>query len=79
MLHHFLHRLNSLAEFMRLLLPKREHLPYAPPLAVAAVDHGMSWVTVVGLTIGVGGFINHSIQTYIRWVEHKAKERGARP
>lgn len=75
-MHDFLHRLHGFGEYVRLLLPRREHLPYAPPLAVAAVDHGMSWVTIVGLAIGLGGLINHSIQTYIRWQEHAARGRA---
>lgn len=42
---------------------------YAPPILAAALDHGASWVTVVGLAIGLGGLICHGTQTVLRLLE----------
>jgi hypothetical protein len=64
--------------FLRHLLPDRPaHLTYVPPLTVAAIDHSTGWLTYLGLAIGIGGLINHSIQTWIRFQDHQADNRRA--
>lgn len=69
----FLHVFDSLRSF----LPDRPwHASYAPPLLVAAVDHGATWVTLAGLTIGFGGLSCHVLQTAIRVREHLESRPG---
>lgn len=67
---------HHLLQYAREALPDRPwHAAYAPPVLAAAVDHGTSWVTLAGLTIGFGGLTCHGIQTYLRVCEFRAAAR----
>jgi hypothetical protein len=65
-------------DLLRHFVPDRPwHVVYAPPVAVAALDHGTSWITLCGLLIGVGGLTCHAIQTTLRVFEYREKRGKA--